>query len=317
MELAGRSLVLFANVLGMPHWQSDNLCWCCDASRKVAARDWQVNWGDTGWTLREPADYKHNTLHPMFKLPGVTSWCVCFDQLHCLDNKGVASHLVGSSLHQLIYSRVRGKEAHEELARLWRRMQELYTDLGVEERLTNLTLAMLCNVDKPHADYPTLHAKAAETRHLVPVVALLMVEEDDGSDVSQHRIEALKALGNFYKIMDSQHMFLQPSASNAVMQTMETVLLHYAWLHEDAADEGTWLYNIIPKCHYSWHLAYNCRYMNARFSWTYKCESWVGKVSHIAASCAAGTSLTRLSVPLADKYRMLMHIRLSRCVFDE
>ena len=75
--------------------------------------------------------------------------CVCFDQLHCLDNHGVASHLVGSSQHQLIYTKARGKAAHEELARLWRRIGELYRELGIEERLTNLTLAMLCNVDKP------------------------------------------------------------------------------------------------------------------------------------------------------------------------
>ena len=192
-------LEFFANVMGMAHWKNDNMCWCCDASRKEAARDWQVNWGNTGWTLREPADYKYNSMHPVFKLPGVTSWCVCFDQLHCLDNHGVASHLVGSSLHQLIYSKVRGSQAHDELHRLWKRMQELYNELGVAERLTNLTLAMLCNVDKPHAEYPTLHAKAAETRHLVPVVAKLMAEECDGSDVSQHRIEALSALSNFEK----------------------------------------------------------------------------------------------------------------------
>jgi len=310
-------LEFFANVLGMSHWNSDELCWACDASKKDAARDWQCNWANRGWTLRDPADYKFNTLHPLFKLPGVTSWCVCFDQLHCLDNHGVASHLVGSSLHQMIYTKVRGKAANEELARLWRRIGELYRELGIEERLTNLTLAMLCNVDKPHANYPTLKAKAAETRHLVPVMAKLLVEEDDGSDVSQHRIQAIQALCSFYTILESQPMCLPPSASNAVMKTMETLLLHYAWLHDDALGKDQWLYNMVPKCHYSWHLAYNCRFMNARFSWTYKCESWVGKVSHIAASCAAGTSLTKLSVPLADKYRMLVHVRISRCVFDE
>jgi len=118
----------------------------------------------------------------------------------------------------MIYTKVRGKAANEELARLWRRIGELYRELGIEERLTNLTLAMLCNVDKPHANYPTLKAKAAETRHLVPVMAKLLVEEDDGSDVSQHRIQAIQALCSFYTILESQPMFLPPSASNAVMK---------------------------------------------------------------------------------------------------
>ena len=67
----------FANVLGMSHLNSDELCWACDASKKDAARDWQCNWANRGWTLRDPADYKFNTLHPLFKLHGVCALTSC------------------------------------------------------------------------------------------------------------------------------------------------------------------------------------------------------------------------------------------------
>ena len=52
------------------------------------------------------------------------------------------------------------------------------------------------------------------------------------------------------------------------------------------------------------------------FSWTYKAESWVGKVSHIAASCASGTAMRRLSVPLADKFVLRTLVHLDRVCGD-
>jgi hypothetical protein len=110
---------------------------------------------------------------------------------------------------------------------------------------------------------------------------------------------------------------MSAAASTASLQCMEAMLGHYKWLHADAESNGQWYYNEIPKCHFSWHLAFNNRFFHARFCWTYKCESWVGKVSHIAHSCSSGTPLCKIPPSLADKYRLLVHFRLSRVVHDD
>ena len=112
-------------------------------------------------------------------------------------------------------------------------------------------------------------------------------------------------------------MFMSAQANMASLKHMEAMLVHYAWLERDAHSRGELLYNIVPKFHMCWHLADHNRFMNARFCWTYKCESWVGKVSHLAASCAHGTKMSHLSLSLAEKYRLLVHFRFTRGVLDE
>lgn len=73
----------------------------------------------------------------------------------------------------------------------------------------------------------------------------------------------------------------------------------------------------MSKCHYSWHLAAGCRYMNPRFTWTYKAESWVGKVATLGASCAHGTRSSALTLPIAAKYRIMVAVHLWRVVYEE
>ena len=292
----------FANHLHLPHWQSHQMCWFCDCHKVDQTKNWKVCWPGKGWANRDPITWEHPSTHPVFSLPGVTSWCVCADMLHTLEGKGVASHLLGSVLHQLVLKRGAGvRAASEELGKLWRRIQELYSLMGVSERLTNLQLSMLCDVQRPFATYPSLHAKAAETRHLVPVVAALLEGMCGGTPTSQHRVAACRELALFYQVCDAEPMFMSAQASMASLKHMEAMLVHYAWLERDAHSRGELLYNIVPKFHMCWHLADHNRFMNARFCWTYKCESWVGKVSHLAASCAHVTKMSHLSLSLAEK----------------
>ena len=105
------------------------------------------------------------------------------------------------AIHQVIFkNRVGSRVASDELAKLWRRIQELYSSIDVRERLSHLQLSMLCDVQRPYATPPSLHAKAAETKHLVPVVAALMAEICDGTPTSWRRADACKDLGMFYQI---------------------------------------------------------------------------------------------------------------------
>ena len=315
-------LEFYANVLRMPHWQSHALCWRCDAHRVTPGKDWKMLWGGAkGWVCRDPATYAFPSPHTIFLLPGVTSWCICLDMLHCMDNHGICSNLAGSSLHYMVYNDLqRGHSADDALAVLVRRIMELYEEMDVKERFSKIFLSMICNVDKPRGDWATLKGKGAETRHLIPVLHRLCQEHVDlhgETDVKKSMVLALKAASQFYELCEAQPMFMSPQASRKALALMETLLKQYSIFHTKTSENGQWYCNIVPKCHHSWHMADAARFMNPRHCWTYKCESWVGKISTIAASCAHGTRSSALTPSLAAKYRVMVCVNLWRIVYDE
>ena len=217
----------------------------------------------------------------------------------------------------MVFEKSSGRGAGDELARLWYRIRQIYDEQRTSCRLTHLQMSMLCSPDKPHAEWVSLRASGAEVRHLVPVLAQLAFEECSGSDVSKNRVLALQSLTAFYQICDRQPMFMTDEAADAALQTMESFLAYYTWLSNVASILGKYYYQVVPKVHFCWHLAFDCKFMNARHKWAYKCESWVGKVSAICHSCSSGTRLTKVTVPLAEKHRLYVHVRLIRCVFED
>ena len=311
-------LEFFANTMGLSHWQSHSLCWACNASRNSPALDFRINWNGRGWVLYDPVLFHMQTRHghKFWHITGVTSWIACQDMLHCLDTNGVTAHLCGSVLHDRIYSS--GRPPQQELARIWVRIQELHVESNAHDsKLVQLQLSMVCNPAKPHASYPSLHAKGAEIRHLVPILAKFVAEESDGSAKARQQRSALHCMAEFYRLCEHCPMFPSPPEADLALQLMETALASYAFLNREAGSRNRLLYNVVPKVHYAWHLAYNFRFMNPRHTWTYKCESWVGHVSKIAASCSNGVRLTRLTVPLSEKYMYFVLLRLTRQIFDE
>lgn len=110
-----------ANVLGMPHWRNPSVCHECDATQISGSRSYGLNFPGKLWTLFDPEvfTFLSRFAHILFSLPGVSAWCVCFDVLHCLDTKGIASKLCGSVLHQMIFEKTTRQGASDELARLW------------------------------------------------------------------------------------------------------------------------------------------------------------------------------------------------------
>lgn len=320
-------LEMYANVLKLPHWNSHRFCWQCDCSRVDVGKDWTQNWGQTGWAVHDPALYKFPSPHAIFTLPGVTSWCVCFDMLHCMDNHGICSNLAGSVLHWLVFEDIRHLTvkaaliaSQQKLAELWHRLRAIYDELGITERFSKIFMSMLCNPAKPHSTWATLKGKGGETRHFIPVLMQLVKEQlqqKKNCQVRKHMFLALQAACNVYSTCDSQGMFMAAPASRFCLSSMEALLKNYSWFHHHTLDQDMYYCNIVPKCHFSWHMAYFSKYCNPRHVWTYKCESWVGKVSTIAASCAHGTRSSALTVSLAKKYIVMVSVNLWRVVHDD
>ena len=121
--------------------------------------------------MHDPRHYSHQSEHPVFGLPGVTSWAVCFDVLHCLDTHGLASHLAGAVLHQIVYELAGTGQVtpNEAMAQIWSLVLELYDENFTSERFPHMLLKMICDPKKPNAAYVSLKAKAGKTRHLIPI----------------------------------------------------------------------------------------------------------------------------------------------------
>jgi hypothetical protein len=273
--------------------------------RTVVEQDWPAR------TCEEETAARLSS-HAWFSLPGMSLFSVSLDVLHVLD-QGVATHLAGSILKDIIFTDLKSLPRPQALAQIWTSIHEhLYPALGVTSRLNNLTLSMIVGDPKsPHKQYPSLHAHAAETRHLIPVLAELLNDYNNRSEHHKRRQAACVALAAWYQLVDEAPMFLSPSQVQKSRSLMNTFMQHYSWLHERAKERGDTMYHIVQKFHFAIHLACSVSRGNPRFTWTYQAEDWVGRMASLALSTAHGTSLVDLTVGVVRRYRMLMHLRIT------
>ena len=152
-------------------------------------------------------------------------------------------------------------------------IQAEYDRQGTTNRIGNLTPGMI----KSGEDFPKLSTKAAETLHLIPVLAEVCRTLSKGSDADEHRQRAIDNLAKFYRILRSASMFLTDGEYNDAKSAIEWHLLHYNWLHHDAVNRGVRLYVIQYKHHNLWHIADHAKYLNPMFIWCYPFEDFVGR----------------------------------------
>ena len=84
-----------------------------------------------------------------------------------------------------------------------------------------------------------------------------------------------------------------------------------------AEEEERLLFHKVYKHHALQHMIENSRWLNPRCHWCFSNEDFVGKVSLLTYSISSGVSATRLSVKVAPKYQVLLHLLLTREGFAE
>ena len=139
--------------------------------------------------------------HPAFTIPGVTELNVMHDMLHVADVNGVSAHFCGTALFTFVFFDSDGVNRRDAMGRVWECIQEVYAQLGIRQRFTNLTLSMIISPQTPWADYPSLKGKGAEVRHLVPVIYQLTQEYNRGSLHDNLRMYAAQHLCRIYDIL--------------------------------------------------------------------------------------------------------------------
>ena len=310
----------FSNEMGMPHWNCHEFCWMCDASRVgTIKKRWDYFAPDNQWLFKsiESEIASPTSTHPLFAL-GLTCFHIMVDILHAWD-QGIWCHLAASFLKEIIYIHYSDHSPTDALVIVWQAIHWHYDMLGSNTRLTNLTLSMIVGSEKyPNKNVPVFKAKAAETRHLIPVLAMIAGELNDGSPHCLNRLATLQHAVQMQKAVDQQPMFMSAASQRFLVHHSKNFLVHYTVLRQWAKDTGFLGYHVVPKFHMGGvHLPLQCAFINPRFVWTYKAEDWVGRVSMIAHSASFGTGSHKLSYKLVEKYQFLLFLCFTRMFYED
>ena len=195
------------------------------------------------------------------------------------------------------------KSLRDKIAYIWSRMQALYKELGIENKLSFFKSSMFINADRPHQEKPFFKLKAGERKSLVHVFAQLAVEFHAEDEASDSIIGLCECMAKFTDLLDScgRH----PTALQAAKAEDCKTELH---LQLNRPTDMMW--HITIKFHMGKHLATSFKFGNPKYTWCFRSEDFVGRLAKLAHSCCFGTEALALSVKVAEKYRLMMYIRL-------
>lgn len=313
----------FANHLGLPHWASLRPCMECDCrSSNEDKSKWfktiQMDKQSFRYTSNSEAAENPPSNHLLFhRVPGLTTSFVRGDCLHILWVNGIYSHLLGSILHYLVYhdgpSRRQSKAPEERLSISWTALQKVYGELRPPTRVTNLKLSMFVDVKQPHASYPTLSLKGGESRHFLPAMLEVCKSILDPNIWQEScMLDCMKAMQGLVDVYNSADIIPTPAEFKEAMAFAKGFLDTYSFLNEWALEEGKKLFHVVHKFHTFQHLVINSKQLNPRACWCFANEHFVGRMSQLVFSISSGVRSNRLSLKVGPKYRILLHLLLSR-----
>ena len=279
-------------------------------------------WRGTRWHcmaswLRHHGGWRH--CHPLFLLPGLCILMVMADVLHVFD-LGITHHVLGNVFFHLCYELryfPAGATPQARLDLLWQRIVRHYRGRGTPCQLQNLTLSMFCNPKAAHAHFPCMSGlvKAAESRHLVPVLtAIFETLAVPGNAVDATILRMLQALTGFYAVLEAEPYIMSPAAVASLQAHVATLLEDYrslcSWACTSVPRLNRW--HEVPKHHYGQHVADQATLGNPKFSWCYSDEDFMGYLKLICEACTQGTAACNVVGKLLEKWSMGVALRLSR-----
>jgi hypothetical protein len=323
----------FANYLDLKHWADvKGPCEFCNCNAPDISKGEPTDrqWSD----FRSTVTWKQNLTtpsqwiarvhrHPLWAswaLTGVVLFCICIDVMHAGD-LGVLKYFLGSVIWTLVWESDLEGDFDMRVSAVWRFVLKAY-DVGKVEHNYRIDWHTFKDVfsgqrgPKPSA-YPELKGKAAQNRHLLPVLLQVCAALTHGQHLTEpkhvKRLEALQFINHFYELISGHGHFLPRGVATEVLATMEGFLLRQNWLNVHyTATLGVRQYNVTFKSHLLWHSAEQARWFNPRTGWCYREESFMGKVGKLVRSCVFGLGPLRAPMRVAQKWRRLMWYRLRK-----
>ena len=146
--------------------------------------------------------------------------------------------------------------------------------------------------------------KAAQQRHLVPVILQLVEEYDDGSPFRKMRTLCLKHLNEFYKQIDACDMYLTQSEHTKLMDSVERCLVFYGSLASQSAEQKKFKWSTVNKHHFMFHLGQQAKYVNPRWLWCYMAEDLMRHLVKVCAALMIGSGALLLDKKLCQRWRI-------------
>ena len=257
-------------------------------------------------------------IHPIFTLPGVSTQMVKGDCLHILFSHGVLSHFLGNVLHTMVYYEGPGKRCAvppgDRLGKIFTHVQQHYSGQGCQSRMTNLKLSMICDPKKPNATWASLDSKASGCKH-VSFALLPVVREAFEKSAKPHEkliVEALETITELITLWDNADSTLTSDEFNYSTLLGERFFMIYHDLNQWAARQGRSAFHVVHKIHKFLHTIQQAKYPNPKLNTCWRGEDYVGHLSKLAHSVSFGAKSTRITQKVALKYRILMHLLLTR-----
>jgi hypothetical protein len=244
------------------------------------------------------------------------------DSLHCLD-LGPSLIINGSVLWLLCYTTmVRDGQPEAALEQVFLKIDDIYKRDRTPTRLTNLSLGMFVDMKSPLDCTIELGCKAAESRHLVPVLREVWDSYADPVRVfDQHVGAVLKELTGVYSVIDwkteTGHcpQFLAPGLSVKLRDHIDAFLTHMTLLEQIALDRDRPLniFHRTSKCHSLWHLGFESQFLHPAAAKTYGNEDWMGKMVKVGNSSRHAIVPEARSDAVAATYALGKSVTLAIC----
>ena len=306
----------FARSLHLRHYNADQMCDLCPASRCVSDRtllynnfDRDARWMALQYTVEEWRElYKDTSLHWLFNLNGVTNLSLEPDELH-IWHLGVGQYTLGSVLHLLTYTLLPGTPS-QNMARVWEVINKHYVDNATPCQFTNLGLSSFVDTNKPRHMFPRLKGKAAEIKDVTPAIldawlALAPRGYTDRKLVETLLVTLVEAQDLLHE--SSKELMLPLDEAAKFQNLIDKFLATYQRVSFAAEEKGDFLWNNPTKFHHFWHLARKAKFLHPRRTNTYVDEDFVGKIKTLVFSCSAGSEMHQVTLKMAEKYRWGMH----------
>ena len=122
----------------------------------------------------------------------------------------------------------------------------------------------------------------------------------------------VQKLYEIIKHYDNVGAFLAPTEFAYGMSLAKRFFDSYHDLNSWALTIDRKLFHITHKFHSARHLFKETRHLNFRAHHNFRAEDFVGQISQLGHSCSFGVRSTRLPSKLVDKYRILLHLQLTK-----
>ena len=280
-------------------------------------------WRPTTWTSPRAWRMWHGGpagLHPLFWLSAVSVLTLCADIMHIID-LGVAHHIVGNVLWDFCYTAryfPGFRTAADRCDALWDMVAHQYRLRRSPCQLSNLQLSFFIDTGAVSTTFPYLSTriKAAETRHLVPILHDIWRQlHDSASQYDLQVLECLRCLTDFYDVLSVHHEYALPVAVvNSLNASLQGVIGNYRMLSLWARAANVRRWHEVPKHHYVQHICMqmSATHQNPKYAWCYPDEDFMGLVKQISSRCMAGTPVTKLMSKVVLKWTLGVIFRMHR-----